>query len=299
MSQLFDALQKSESHRTKQEGVVASGPELLDVAEKQFQENRSQSPSLTEPGQRESEPLDQVATIPVAVAPNEKLVCVTDRQSLAAEKFRFLSLRLSHLQQKRNIKVLLITSSMAEEGKSMIAANLACALADGHGQKVLLIEGDLRRPTLVELFGLAQRQGIGDYLQEEKPLRECIYELKGLGVSFLPVGNAPEDPLVAMQSEKLTQLMDQSRAYFDWVVIDSPPLLPLGDTSAWMRLIDGILLIARPGKTAKKQLERGLEALDQSKLIGAIINDSHDVDANDYYHYYGTSTSRKSLHTVA
>lgn len=294
MSQLFDALQKSESHRAKHQGAIASGPELLDVAEKQFQDQRSPSSLVTEPEQTNPQPLDPRESISVAVTLNEKFVCATDRKSLAAEKFRFLSLRLTHLQQKRHIKALLVTSSMAEEGKSMIAANLAYALADGHGKKVLLVEGDLRRPALADFFGVGHRKGIGDYL-DGKDLRACIYELEGLGLSFLPVGNAPSDPLAVMQSERLTTLMTQSRAHFDWIVIDSPPILPLGDTSAWMRHADGILMIARPSKTAKKQLERGLESLDQSKVIGAIINDSHDVNVNDYYHYYGTSNSKKAL----
>lgn len=292
MSQLFDALHKSESERgAKPQEAVASGPELLEVAERQFRERRSTGTALEELEQHASEPLNAFEAIPLAIAPNDKLVCVTDAKSLAAEKFRFLSLRLTHLQQRKQIKALLITSSVAEEGKSMIAANVACALAGRQQQKVLLVEGDLRRPTLASMFGLDPIDGLGNYLQDLRSSKPSIYQLGSLGLDYLPAGEVLKDPLALLQSDRMTRLIDELRSQFDWIVVDSPPILPLGDTSAWMRLMDGILMVARPGKTAKKQLERGLEAIDQAKLIGAIINESHDVDVNDYYHYYGTSKS--------
>ena len=93
-----------------------------------------------------------------------------------------------------------------------------------------------------------------------------LYQLDDLGVWILPAGSAAGNPLELMQSGKLSAILDRLALWFEWIVIDSPPILPLADTSVWMRLADGVLMVARPGKTEKRQLKRGLEAVEQSKL---------------------------------
>ena len=90
-----------------------------------------------------------------------------------------------------------------------------------------------------------------------------------------------------MQSGRLSELMEQLSAWFDWIIIDSPPILPLADTSVWARLADGILLVTREGTTKKRTLQRGLQALEQSKLLGAVVNSSASTDHSNYYHRYG------------
>jgi Mrp family chromosome partitioning ATPase len=89
--------------------------------------------------------------------------------------------------------------------------------------------------------------------------------------------------------------MDQLTEWFDWIVIDSPPILPLADTSMWAKLADGILIVTRRSVTEKKQLQRGLEALDRSKLLGAVVNGSSDAAHSDYYQRYGPAASSKAL----
>ncbi len=90
--------------------------------------------------------------------------------------------------------------------------------------------------------------------------------------------------LELLQSGRLSTLMDQLNALFDWIIIDSPPVLPLADTSVWMRLADGILLTTRQGTTEKRQLQRGLEAIESKKLIGALVNSSENAATSDYYY---------------
>jgi len=102
---------------------------------------------------------------------------------------------------------------------------------------------------------------------------------------MLPAGSAARNPLELMQSGALTTIMDQLEAWFDWIVIDSPPVLPLGDTTVWMRLSDGVLLVTRQGTTERKQLQKTLEALEQRKLVGALINSYSGVKQSDYYYY--------------
>jgi capsular exopolysaccharide synthesis family protein len=322
MSKIFDALQRSEAEQT---GVDSPAPsaatELLEIAERRAAAARetevqpglshtteivdcgtsvplkASPPSVTaveSPAGVEvplndncSDQFGQFQSLQVSVPLQSRLVCLTDKESLAAEKFRFLAVRLRRLQQSRQLKKVLITSTIPQEGKTMVAANLASALLRRTQQRTLLLEGDLRRPGLGQLFGLGRLPGICEWLQGERSAMTSIYHLEGPGFWILPAGNAPRDPLELMQSGRLPALMDQLTAWFDWIVIDSPPVLPLADTSIWMRLTDGILLVTRQGTTEKEQLQRGLEAIETSKLIGALVNCSENTGCGDYYYRYG------------
>jgi capsular exopolysaccharide synthesis family protein len=284
MSQIFDALHRSESDRRGQDlPTLKAAPELLREVERQVvaRDGHWHREPVSEEGQ-----LSQIPAVTVATDPHAKLVCVTDPQSLAAERFRFLGVKLRHLQQKKHPNRLLITSSVPEEGKSTVAANLACVLAKKEGLRVLLLEGDLRRPALAKIFGIQGARGLTELLQGDKPSGANLCRLESLGFWMLPAGNSPVDSLTLLQSSKLTSLMDQLSTWFDWIIIDSPPVLPLGDTSIWMRVSDAILLVTRPGRTEKRQLQRTFEAIEQSKMLGVLLNASSDAGANNYYHYY-------------
>jgi capsular exopolysaccharide synthesis family protein len=165
----------------------------------------------------------------------------------------------------------------------MTAANLACALARRTQQKTLLIDGDLRRPSVARLFGLGKIPGISEWLQGERGPMTSIYYLEDAGFWVLPAGDIPRNPLELIQSGRLSTFMDQLATWFDWIVIDTPPVLPLADTSIWMRLADGVLLVTRQGKTERDQLKRGLEAIDPSKLLSAILNCSSSASRSEYY----------------
>jgi capsular exopolysaccharide synthesis family protein len=221
-------------------------------------------------------------TLMVSPAMSSRFVCFNEVNSAAAEAFRLLGVRLRHLRRERTLNKVLITSTIPQEGKSTVAANLACTLSTR--QKVLLLEGDLRRPSLSHVFGLERRPGLSEWLRGEAGAAECIYQLDSPEFWLLPAGNAAGKPLELLQSGRLATLIDQLAGWFDWVVIDSPPVLPLADTSVWARLADGILLVARQGTTEKKQLKRGLEALEPRKMIGALLNCSHTNTGSGYYY---------------
>jgi capsular exopolysaccharide synthesis family protein len=306
MSHIFDALQKSETEAAPTSLVdfslaaemlrIAEGKTLLtDLPEAEVRSEESVPTPLFSPsgsyvhpesGRTES-PLDTCESLPVSILTNIRLVSVTEKESLAAEKFRFLAVRLRQIQQGRALKKVLITSTIPEEGKSMIAANLACTLASRRQQRTLLLDGDLRRPTLAQQLGLGKRPGLSECLQNSSNVMENVYRLDALGLWMLPAGHAPHNPLELMQSGKLAALMEQLSSQFDWIVMDSPPILPLADTSIWSRLADGVLLVTRQGKTEKRQLLRGLEALEPTKLLGALVNGSSNAAHGDYYNRYG------------
>lgn len=301
MSHIFDALQRSEAEQSGPEAPTLSiATELIQAVERKAAPERENAvergPSIEhdltiERGTRESglTSFDQLPTVQVVVPPHSRLVCLVDRESMAAEKFRFLGVRLRQIRQNRPLKKVLITSSIPEEGKSMVAGNLACTLARRHQQKTLLLEGDLRRPALSEMFGLGKLPGLCDWLQGEPGPMRNIYRLEGTGLWFLPAGSSPRNALELMQSSRLATLMEQLTGWFDWIVIDSPPVLPLGDTSIWMRQTDGVLLVTRQGATRKKELQRGLEAIEHSKLIGALLNSSREAASSNYYARYAPS----------
>lgn len=305
MSRIFDALQKSEMERSGNgASTVSAAADLLQLVERQsvsaweaqgkpVRENRSQAAvTVEEQDVVEHAFLDhenifsEFPSLQVSLAPENQLVSLTDKESLAAEKFRFLGVSLRHLRRERPLKKVLITSTVPHEGKSMVAANLAFTLARKRQQKVLLLEGDLRRPSLSAMFGIKKVPGICEWLQGEQKSLGNICRLEDLDLWFMPAGSATTNPLELMQSAKLSNLLEQLGSMFEWIIIDSPPVLPLADTSVWSRLADGILLVTRQGVTEKAQLVKGLEALDHQKLIGTLLNSSHSSTHSDYYYAY-------------
>lgn len=220
----------------------------------------------------------------VSLPSPSRLVCLTETESPAAEALRLLAVRLRDLRRVRPLKKVLITSTIPREGKSLISANLACALARTKEEKVLLVEGDVRLPSLSEMFGLEKLPGICEHIKEEESFPSNIYHLEGAGLWLLPAGSAPNNPLELLQSQRLSLLLEQVSACFDWIIIDSPPILPLADTSIWMRLADGILLVARQGITDKRQLSKGLDALEADKVIGAVLNGTAASSYSGYYY---------------
>ena len=283
MSRLFEALQKSEPEFSFEFPVAMQltdeplKPVKTESPQKQSEEfehdQRAKPDSALAP-----EPAQQLPSVPVVIKPGSRLVCLTQKDSLAAEKFRFLAVRLSQLQQNRAVKKLLVTSTIPEEGKSMISANLALSLVRKKLQRILLVEGDLRRPTLCESFGLRNLPGVSEWLKSGSSEITNVYYINEAGLWFLPAGSPSENPMELMQSGRLVELMEQLVMWFDWIVIDSPPVLPLADTSVWSRLADGILLVAREGTTKKRELRRGLEMLDHSKVLGLVLNSSESID---------------------
>jgi capsular exopolysaccharide synthesis family protein len=277
MSRLFEALQRSEP-----EGFRFDFVQPQPVANELLTSETAQEDVETA-----TQEFGRFPSVPISLSRDSRLASLSEKESLGAEKFRFLAVRLRQIQQTRHLKKILITSTIPEEGKSVVSGNLAVTLARRKQQKVLLLEGDLRRPVLAREFGLAHLAGLGEYLQGEPRPTTNIYQLDGAGVWFLPAGKPPENPLELMQSGRLLGLLEQLAAWFDWIIIDSPPILPLADTSVWTRLADGVLLVAREGTTQKRQLQRGLEALDQSKLLGMVLNSCTNADHSNYYQRYG------------
>jgi len=275
MSRVFDALQRSGLEQT---GVEYS--DMVSVATKVFE--AAKDPEAPAPATTALE----FPSVEVVVTRSSRLVFLTEPESLAAEKFRLLGVRMRQLQQNRPIKKILVTSSIPEEGKSLVAANLAGVLARRKKQKVLLIEGDLRRPTLAHQFGLHKLEGLTEWLQSDSQAVTNIYHLEEPDFWLMPAGHPPMNPLELMQSGRLSALIGQVAPLFDWIIVDSPPILPLADTTVWARMTDGTLLVVREGTTEKAPLKRSLEILKKADLLGVVLNGSSNGNHHNYYQRY-------------
>jgi capsular exopolysaccharide synthesis family protein len=299
MSYIYEALQRAEAERSG--GSLPNNSESVADLLQKVEEEIECKQIVTELPPTKPEPVDAEAyasakMLSPALARNSRLVCLTDQGSLAAEKFRVLGLKLRHLRERRKLKRIAITSSLPEEGKSLIAGNLALNQSRSKVLKTVLIDGDLRRPEQGNRFGFNRNlAGLSEVLRGECSLSEVVYKLEGSSLRFIPAGVTPENPIELMQSDRLRQLLEQLEMFFDWIIIDTPPVLPLADTPLWMKLADGVLLVTREGVCEKKQLERTVEVIDRSTMLGVVINSCDNNEKNYYYLRYGpTSKAEES-----
>ena len=296
MSYIFEALQRAEAERSGG-NVPKDADSVVDLLLKVEQEiDRKQALSeLPLAAKSESPEVGTFASAKVllpALAADARLVCLTDQGGLAAEKFRVLGLKLRNVRERRKLKRIVITSSIPEEGKSLIASNLALNQSRSKVLKTVLIDGDLRRPELGSRFGFSRNlAGLSEVLRGECQLTEVVYKLEGSGLWFLPAGVTPENPIELMQSGRLQQLLEQLETFFDWIIIDTPPVRPLADSPLWMKLADGVLLVTREGVCEKNQLERALEVIDRSTMLGVVVNSCSSNEQKYYYARYGQAAN--------
>jgi protein-tyrosine kinase len=300
MSNIFEALQRAETERSGG-SLPTNADSVADLLQKVEQEiDRKQSLSeLPLSANRESPDPGSFVSAKVllpALAADARLVCLTDQGSLATEKFRVLGLKLRHMRERRKLKRIVITSSIPEEGKSLIAANLALNQSRSRILNTVLIDGDLRRPELARRFGFNRNlPGLSEVLRGERQLSEVVYRLEGTGLRFIPAGVTPENPIEVMQAGRMQPLLEQLETFFDWIIIDTPPVLPLADTPLWMKLADGVLLVTREGVCEKKQLERAMEVIDRSTMLGVVVNSCSSNEQKYYYARYGTAANDEGL----
>ncbi len=236
---------------------------------------------------------DEIRSLLPAVREESKVVTLNESSGLGAEKFRLLRARLRNLRERGQLQKMVITSAVPNEGKTLVAMNLAVCLGKHTNEKILLLEGDLRKPMLGEHLGIKTLPGVGEWwASAEEPINKFIYRFDDLQLWILPAGSAPEDPVNILQSSRFLDLYKQLSTCFDWVIIDAPPLLPMADVSFWSRHADGLLLVVREGCTPKAILQKGLETLDNPKVIGVVLNDSHSVESSYYHHYYYGKTKQ-------
>jgi capsular exopolysaccharide synthesis family protein len=209
-------------------------------------------------------------------------------RSVAAEKFRRLKTVLVN-EFETPPQVLVVTSAGPSEGKSLVSLNLALALAADTQGETLLIDADLRRPTLDQWLDPAPKLGLSEYLNGQTELDHVILELESTPLKVLPAGAAPHDPVELLASEASEKLVQELRRRFRRVVIDTPPIVPFTDADVIGAMSDGVLLVARFGQTRRGLLERAVSSVTSARILGVVLNDVTFSLADHDSRYYETS----------
>jgi len=229
---------------------------------------------------------DEIRSLCPTVRDESRIVTLTEGNELGAEKFRLLGTRLRNLREHQPLQKLVVTSAVPNDGKTIVAMNLAVCLAKHTNDKILLLEGDLRKPMLAEQLGIKTLPGLGEWASGDEAISKFICRFEDLQLWVLHAGITPENPVPILQSSRFLELYEHLSTCFDWILIDAPPLLPVADVHFWSRHADGLLLVVREGRTPKTALQKGLETLDNPRVIGVVINDSHGIERNCYRDYY-------------
>jgi receptor protein-tyrosine kinase len=221
------------------------------------------------------------------VPPVERLVVHHDAEPVAVEQYRRLAGVLHQAQVDAGIRVVMVASAQAAEGKTLTAANLALTLSESYRRRVLLIDADLRRPALSRLFQLPNRTGLSENLRSsgDRPLN--ITNLSE-SLALIPGGSADSDPMAGLTSGRMQQILAQASASFDWVILDTPPVALLSDTHLLVAMVDAAVLVINAGETPYALVQRTIETLGRDKIVGVVLNRVGGealADAN-YYQYY-------------
>jgi len=230
-----------------------------------------------------------VGTIPLFEATEQPLPVVSEPRSVEAEAFRKLRTNLSFLGVDRGSLCCVVTSPSVGEGKSTVTANLAMAIAQS-GLRVIVVEADLRRPTVHRLFGLQHRVGTTTVLLDHADVDDALQQLDEEPVAVLTSGQIPPNPSELLGSRPMGELVAELRRRADVVLIDSAPLLPVADPVVVSQFADGMLLVARAGSTTRDHIKAARAACDRggARVLGVVLNAApQNADRAAYYGYYG------------
>lgn len=218
----------------------------------------------------------------------EKLVLNTSElPSGVVEQYRRLAAALHHAQLDRGIGTVMVTSGLAGEGKSLTATNLALTLAESYKRRVLLVDADLRRPSLNKVFQLPDTSGLSDGLESDDERRLPVVQLSPY-LTLLPAGRPTPDPMALLTSKRMKHVVDEAREAFDWVILDTPPIALLPDAGLLASMVDTAVLVVRAATTPLAAARRALEAVGRNRVIGVVLNGTVTASRSRYDYYYSS-----------
>ncbi len=300
MSRIHEALKKAEQERTTTQ---------LDPKIEAPVENRAARPAATSPmgpsaGLRHAaESPSKTAVRPATAAdellaacpklawkpePNLLVFSNPDPFTPGTEQFRTLRTRLYRIRENQPLQTLLITSAIPAEGKTLVAANLAYAMIRQRGCRVLLIDADMRAPRLHALLGTPANPGLADYLQGGASEFDVMQRGPQDGLFFIPAGTHVTHPSELISNNQFVQLLETVRPLFDWIIIDSPPALPVADASVLATRADGVLFVVRAGSTPSGSAVKACQELQGANIVGVVLNSVEDSPNYGAYYAYGS-----------
>ncbi|MEP6703201.1 MAG: CpsD/CapB family tyrosine-protein kinase [Acidobacteriota bacterium] len=217
---------------------------------------------------------------------NPHLVAITSPHSAYCEEYRSLRTQLLHKSREQHLQAIVIASIGPGEGKSVTALNLSWLLAQTDGLTSLVIDSDLRRPSLMQYLGLQTEMGLSKVLDGDASLEESIVELKPAGLFLLPGGESRSDVTELISGTKFKDILRQARSMFDYVIIDAPPLGVFTDAAILINEADGALLVVKANQTRYSDINRVLESLPRNRMLGTILNQSEEDSTIERYYGY-------------
>jgi capsular exopolysaccharide synthesis family protein len=209
----------------------------------------------------------------IRVRPENRIVYYSDPRSPAADRFRLLRMRMKEHWNTGKLKKVLVTGPLVHDGKSTIVLNLASALAERGKRSVLVVEADLHRSSIGENLQLKPWAGLTECLTDDavSPL-SAIRRLEPLGWYLLPAGEPRRNPTELLQTPTFGKIMQQLAPYFDWILVDSPPVLPLTDSLSLQQHADASLLVVRAGQTPREAIDQTVNLLGKKNILGIVLN---------------------------
>jgi len=226
---------------------------------------------------------DKVLTV------KRRLLAHNSPKDPVAEQYRTIRTNIQFSGADQDIKSLILTSSGTAEGKSTTASNLAAVYAQ-QGLKVLLIDADLRKPTVHYTFRLENHAGLTNVLTRQSTLGQAVQETEVRDLYVLTSGPIPPNPSELLASHQMEELLKEMKQQFDMVIFDTPPILAVADAQILANQVDASILVVSSGKTEKEAALKAKELLvhAKSKLLGAVLN-NRKADSGNYYYYYGSN----------
>jgi capsular exopolysaccharide synthesis family protein len=300
MSEIFDFLRKTETENRKR-AVVTSSMMSVDSIEADFPVQESEAaplefehiPVIQEPLPIKSEPA--ASTKFDLENASYQLKNVLDSSTIIGEQFRSLRTRLNLMQKQNGIKTILVASTVPQEGKSFTSCGLAGIMAQESGKRIVVIDADMRKPGSGRDFGLIGESteiGTAQVLQGNKDFRASLLTSMNPEFWFLPSGLLPSNPSELLSSPTLERVLKSAAESFDWVIVDSPPILALSDATMIAPLCDAVLLVVRVNSTPVKLVNETINRIGRDKICGVVLNRQKQIHSSRYYYQYYYSKSK-------
>jgi capsular exopolysaccharide synthesis family protein len=229
-------------------------------------------------------PLERLIPITVSAALNERLEVLNNGTSFVSEQFRNLKVRLSEIESETPIKVMTVSSPNMQDGKSLVSANLALSFSMDPDRRVIIVDCDLRNPTVDKHLAVNIQPGLLQYLDNGHLGPYCyVRRLKNL--YFMTAGGATPNPVELLSMNKMKDLIEYLKTDFDTIILDVPPLAPIPDARIVAALSDGLIMVVRMGKTPYRSIENAFKMADRNKLLGVVLNDVQAMPFHSYYNY--------------
>jgi capsular exopolysaccharide synthesis family protein len=202
------------------------------------------------------------------------LVSLTAPSSVEAEQYRKLRNTIEHVAKPGQSYVVAVSSPGAGDGKTITAINLAGAFAQAENRRVLLLDADFRASSLAKRLGWEQRGGLAEALSSGQPLNEIVVNSLPFGLAVALAGAAKRSPYEMLSSPRFRELVAEARRQYDFVVVDTPPLVSVSDSRLIVELVDGIVLVVAAHRTSRAPLEEALRNIDPAKIVGFVLNNA-------------------------